>query len=139
MINMKCLDSPVIETKWSIFNCTLNCSVKADIDPSIITTFSEIFFREKSLPYGLYQMTLTVTMVQVPSIKAEVSYFVRIKPSGINANLLKYGTSFVSSGEDKNLTFNPGLHSINPDESEFNASVSFYVRKVLFPFHCLIH
>lgn len=104
--------------------------MKADINPSIATTFSEIFFPEKSLPYGLYQMKLTVTMAKVPSIMSYESTFVKINPSGITANLVKYGTSFVTSGEEKNLTLNPGIYSINPDESEFNASVSFNVRKV---------
>lgn len=129
-IAINCQDSFLIKTEWSIFNCTVNCSVKAEIDPSINTESSEIFFPEKTLTYGLYQMKLTVTMIELPSIKRDISTFVQINPSGITANLVKYGTSFVTSGDGQDLILDPGHYSVNPDESEFNASVSYNVWQV---------
>ena len=141
IIKRTCAASLEMETKWSIFNCTPNCSVKADIDPSISTTFSEIYFPARSLIYGHYQFQLRVTMLKVPSMSTTAYTFVKINPSGITANLVKYGTSLVTSGQHRNLTLNPGHHSKNPDEKTFNASVS--VRNLnswnfFSPFNCMI-
>lgn len=97
--------------------------MRADISPNIGTTFSEIYLPARSLTYGLYQFKLKVTMLEVPSMTTTESILVKVNPSGITANLVKHGTSYVTSGEHRNLTLDPGYYSINPDESEFNASV----------------
>jgi hypothetical protein len=54
------------------------------------------------------------------------SLCVKITPSNITANLIKYGTSVITSGHKNNLTLNPGEYSIDPDAemSGLNASVS---------------
>ena len=60
-----------------------------------------------------------------------MSAFVKINPSGITANLVQYGTSVVTSGQNQDLTLDPGYYSINPDDNSFNASVGHRIRKIL--------
>ena len=124
MLKLVCAESLAIETKWSIYNCTPNCSTRANIDASINTSFSEVYIPARTLVYGLYEFKLTVTMLAVPKMFARVSAFVKINPSGITANLVQFGTSMVTSGQERDLILDPGVFSINPDENTFNASVS---------------
>jgi hypothetical protein len=63
-------------------------------------------------------------MVDVPKMTKSESAFIKINPSGITANLVQFGTSIVTSGQEREFTLNPGYYSINPDENTFNASVS---------------
>ncbi|UJR14316.1 hypothetical protein I4U23_001310 [Adineta vaga] len=119
---IKCVDSFAIRTTWTIFNCTINCSIPADIDPSIDLTTSELVIPARILTYGIYEMKLTATMTgKFYSISTESAY-VKINPTGATANLVLYGTSIITSGQERDLILDPGAHSINPDEKTFNAS-----------------
>ena len=86
--------------------------------------FSELFIPARTLDFGLYELKITVTMQAVPQLTSSASAFVRINPSGITANLVPLGTSIITSGHQKNLTFDPGAYSVDPDAQAFNASVS---------------
>jgi hypothetical protein len=125
VLKLRCAESLAIKVKWSIFNCTPNCSIQANIDHSINTTLTELFIPARTLTYGVYEMQLTVVMTASSNMVSSNSSYVEINPSGITANLVKFGTSLVSSGQDRELILDPGTYSINPDEiAPFNASVS---------------
>ncbi|CAF3720614.1 unnamed protein product [Rotaria sp. Silwood1] len=121
-LTLNCAESLEIEAKWSIFNCTPNCTVQATIDPSINLTLNELFIPARTLSYGVYELKLTVTMQALSNLFSSQSAFVKINPSGITANLVKFGTSLITSSYEENLILDPGKHSINPDETMFNAS-----------------
>ncbi len=124
IIALNCNDSLSIITQWTIKNCTSICSSKIHLDPTIITTFSELYIPSRTLPYGIYQLTLNVTMVQFPSLKTSSPVYVQITPSGITANLVQYGTSMITSGHEQDLKLDPGTYSVDPDASVFNATVN---------------
>ncbi len=130
ILKLTCAESLAIDTKWSLFNCTPNCSIQANTDSSINTTFSELYIPARTLIYGLYELRLVVTMHASRNLFASASAFVKINPSGITANLVRFGTSMVTSGQERDLILDPGVHSINPDESTFNASVSIRVFSI---------
>ncbi|CAF0739918.1 unnamed protein product [Adineta ricciae] len=119
---VKCDTLFTIQIKWNIFNCTMNCSVPANIDPSIDKTTSELMIPARTLTYGLYELILTVTMTGKHYSVTKQSVFVKINPTGTTANLVPYGTSVITSGEERNLVLDPGTHSIDLDENSFNAS-----------------
>ena len=94
------------------------------MDPTIHSAFSELFVPARTLPYGIYEMRLTVSMPTLGQLASSASAYVRITPSKIIANLLELGTSFVNCGREQDLILNPGRYSVNPDGYPFNASVS---------------
>jgi hypothetical protein len=95
------------------------------MDKKIISTNSELFIPANTLPYGIYQLTLTVSMIVDPSLTNSSSIYVHISPSGVTANLVQLGTSVVTSGHQQNLKLDPGNFSIDPDGYPFNASVCY--------------
>lgn len=90
----------------------------------LVTTSNELYVPAKTLPYGTYQLTITVSMVAASYLRSSASAYVTITPSGITANLVQYGTSMITSGHQQNLLLDPGTFSIDPDAIIFNASVS---------------
>ena len=136
-IQLNCNNSLSIITKWSINNCTSgNCSSPIQIDQSVSTTFSELYIPARTLPYGIYQLKLTVTMVVSPHITAFSSAYVKITPSGITANLVQYGTSMITRGHQQDLILDPGTYSADPDGYIFNATVNHYYFNLSFN-HCI--
>jgi len=83
-----------------------------------------LYIPAKTLPYGIYELTFTVTMVNSPSLTTSTSIYVQITSSDIIVNLLQYGTSMITSGHEQDLKLDPGTYSVDPDENVFNASVS---------------
>jgi hypothetical protein len=124
-ILLNCPISLATSTRWTISNCTSTCTNVIQFSPaSVITTFSELFIPARTLDFGLYQLTLTVSMLVAPQLKSSVSAYVKINPSGITANLVPLGTSVITSGQQKDLILDPGTYSVDPDTDQFNASVS---------------
>ncbi|CAM4924059.1 unnamed protein product [Rotaria socialis] len=121
-IEVNCIASLAVITQWAVFNCRSTCSLRTKLDQSVITTLSELFIRARTLAYGLYELKLTVTMVASTDLISSASVYVRINPPNIIPNLVEFGTSMISSGQEQDLTFNPGSFSVNPDESTFNLS-----------------
>ena len=111
--------------QWTIKNCTSSCLHPIRADPSLITTSSELYISARTLPYGLYQLQIVVTLSQ---IFLTASVYVQITPSGITANLIRYGTSMITRGDQQELQFNPGSYSEDPDQETFDARVSSPVR-----------
>lgn len=127
MIDVRCNQSFTISMQWSIFNCTSsNCFHSFPLDPSIFTTFNELYIPSRTLPFGMYELQLNATiMVVSSSLSSSTSAYVRITTSGITANLVPLGTSMITSGHSKDLQLNPGLHSMDLDGYSFNATVNF--------------
>jgi hypothetical protein len=94
------------------------------LDPTVLTTFSELYIPARTLAYGIYKLDLTVTMIKYPLLKTTVSVYVQITPSEITANLVQLGTSMITSGFETDLTLDPGSYSVDPDQNVFNATVS---------------
>ncbi len=123
---LNCNSSFAMVTQWTIKNCTSVVCNQIQLSQTIITTFSELDIPARTLPYGIYELTLSVTMVQFPSLKTNSSVYVRITQTDITANLVQLGTSMITSGHEQDLKLDPGAYSIDPDAGVFNASVSQY-------------
>ena len=87
---------------------------------------SELYIPGRTLSYGLYELTLNVTMVNMSNLTSSSSVYVQITPSGIIANLIQYGTSMITQVE-VNRIFNSIQENILLIlmNNVFNASVSF--------------
>ena len=125
-IELSCNLSRAISIKWTIKNCSAYaCPSSFALDSTIISvTSNDFYIPSRTLPFGLFELTLTVTMNISSSLTSSKSAYVRITQSGITANLVPLGTSMVTSGSGRDLNFNPGLYSVDLDEDYFNASVS---------------
>ncbi len=123
-IVLKCNNSLSTNIKWRIQNCSSICSNEIQLAQTVITTTSELYIPARTLPYGIYQLNLTVSMIASSSLTSTVSAYVLITASGITANLVQLGTSMISSGYQQDLVLNPGSYSVDLDGYAFNASVS---------------
>ena len=118
-----------------IHRCEPNCSIPVQLNPKVITTFTELYIPARTLDIGLYKLDITVTMAQAPEFNTGGVAYVQIDPSGITANMVPLGTSIISSGREKDLILDPGRYSIDPNVKAFNASVSRIARnEALFSF-----
>ena len=95
------------------------------MDKKIVTANSELYIPANTLPYEIYQLTLTASMTAYPSAANSSSTYVQISPSGITANLVQLGTSVVTSGHEQDLKLDPGSFSMDPDGYAFNVTVCF--------------
>ena len=104
----------LLEMEWT----TPNASNYFMVDPSlVILTKSELFVPSRSLSFGVYQLTLMVTLNSSSNAtKSSESTFVQINPAGITANLVPSGTSMITRGEQQDLQLNPGLYSVDENE-----------------------
>ncbi|CAF0940715.1 unnamed protein product [Adineta steineri] len=123
MIQFNCNRSLSTTTKWTIKNCTsTNCSFKILLSEEIIATFGELYIPSRTLNYGVYQLALTVTMIDSPNLKSSSSVYVRITTTGITANLVQLGTSMITRGDQQDILLDPGTFSVDPDEDTFDAT-----------------
>ncbi|CAF1506830.1 unnamed protein product [Adineta ricciae] len=124
LIEINCNDTLSMNTKWTIKSCNLiNCSYSIELDPTIVTTFSEIYIAARTLPYGTYEFKLTVNMVNFSNTTTRFSsIYIRIISSNIIVNLVQLGTSMITNGNEQDLQIDPGQYSIDPDENMFNIS-----------------
>jgi hypothetical protein len=117
----------VIE-QWSIETCLNSiCSIREQFESSssLQTTLSELFVPSNTLKYGIYQMTLTVKMINSPQLITSSIIYVKIIPSPIQVQLIQFDPSIIIQGNQQTLILNPGRFSIDPDESYFNSTVNF--------------
>ncbi len=134
---MKCHQSLSKTTKWTIKNSTTTGFSEIPMDKTIISTNSELFIPANTLPYGIYQLTLTVSMIVDPSLTNSSSVYVQINPSGIIANLVPLGISVVTSGHEQDLKLDPGNFSMDPDGYPFNTSVCYlYILEQIYLSNC---
>ena len=121
MIELNCNYPTSIQTQWIL----KNNSNAISFDSQIETTFSEIFIPARKLPFGIFQLELTITLNKYPSLNHSSSVYVEITPSRITANLIQLGTSMITSGFEQDLKLDPGTYSVDPDEVSFDSKVSF--------------
>jgi hypothetical protein len=124
MIELDCNKSYLTTYQWAIHKCTSDCLIQILLDQKVVTTFSKLFIPAKTLPYGVYELKITVTMVVSLNSTSSSLVFVKILPSGIIVNLVQMGMSVITSGVGQDLLLDPGKHSINLDEEIFNTDVS---------------
>jgi hypothetical protein len=124
-IDVNCSISLSMHMEWTIKRCVSTCSTSILLYPSsLVTTNSELFIAARSLDYGLYELTLTVTMFVSSRLNTSSSVYVQIDLSDMVANIFPLGTSSVTSSHNIDLVLDPGTHSMDPDSQTFNASVS---------------
>ncbi|CAF1438157.1 unnamed protein product, partial [Adineta steineri] len=134
MIQFHCNGSLSTTKKWTIKNCSsTSCSFEIVLDENVMTTFSELCIPSRTLAYGVYQLTSTVTMIDSPNLKASSSVYVRITATGITANLVQLGTSMITRGNQQDLLLDPGTFSVDPDEDTFDAT------KWKYAYYCRIY
>ena len=131
MIVFNCSGSLSTITTWKITNCTSICSNQVQTDQTITTTLSELYIPAKTLPYGIYELTLNVTMIDTPNLKSSSSVYIQITQSDITVNFIQLGVSLMTYGYEQDILFDPGTYSIDPDEDQFDASVNISRIKVL--------
>jgi len=120
LIELNCNDSTSIQSQWILKNNSNIISFESQIE----TTFSELFIPARKLPFGIFELELTITMTKYPTLKSSSSVYVEITPSGITANLVQLGTSMITSGFEQDLKFDPGTYSIDPDQVTFDSTVN---------------
>ena len=120
LIELNCNDSTSIQSQWILKN---NSNI-ISFDSEIETTSTELFIPSRKLPFGAFELELTVTMTKYPTLKNSSSVYVEITPSGITANLVQLGTSMITSGFEQDLKLDPGSYSIDLDENTFDKDVS---------------
>jgi hypothetical protein len=64
-------------------------------------------------------------MANMRNLTSSSYIYVQITPSSIVANLLQYGTSMITRGNQQDLQLDPGTYSVDPDENSFDANVSY--------------
>ncbi|CAF0753401.1 unnamed protein product [Adineta steineri] len=134
MIEFNCVGSLSTTKKWTVKNCTsTSCSFEIALNEKVMTTYSELYIPSRTLDYGVYQLTLTVTMVDSPNLKSSSSAYVRITATGITANLVQLGTSMITRGNQQDLLLDPGIFSVDPDEDTFDAT------KWKYTYYCRIY
>ncbi|CAF4174874.1 unnamed protein product, partial [Adineta steineri] len=134
MIEFNCDGSLSTTTKWTIKNCTsISCSFEILLNEKVMTTFSELYIPSRTLAYGVYQLTLTVIMIDSPNLKSSSSVYVRITATGITANLVQLGTSMITRGDQQDLLLDPGRFSVDPDKDTFDAT------KWKYTYYCRIY
>ena len=131
-IELDCNVSLSTIIQWTISNCTSTCSSLSSLDQSIKTTLSELYVPARTLPLGIYELKMTVSMTVSSTLRSSASAYVQITASGITANLVRLGTSMITSGYQQDLKLDPGSFSVDPDEDVFNGSVSLIFIEISF-------
>lgn len=124
-LQLNCDQSLSTISQWEIDSCTVNCSSSVQIDQAVVTTSNELFIPARTLPYGTYQLKLSVSMMIAPHLTSSVYVYVKIMSSAITPNLIQYGTSMITHGYQQDLVLDPGTFSVDPDDEIFDADVSF--------------
>ncbi|CAF4293069.1 unnamed protein product, partial [Adineta steineri] len=122
IIEFNCADSLLVNTQWKIKSCNTNCSNEMQVGSSIITTSSELYIPEQTLPLGIYELELTVRIINMSNLTTTTSVYVEIIPTLIKVNLMQYATSMITHGYEENLLIDPGTYSVDPDEDTFNTT-----------------
>ncbi|CAF1525374.1 unnamed protein product, partial [Adineta steineri] len=134
MIEFNCDGSLSTTKKWTVKNCTsTSCSFEIVLNEKVMTTYSELYIPARTLDYSVYQLTLTVTMIDSPNLKSSSSVYVRITATGITANLVQLGTSMITRGDEQDILLDPGTFSVDPDEDIFDAT------KWKYTYYCRIY
>jgi hypothetical protein len=78
--------------------------------------FNQIFIPARSLTYGMYQFTLTITIHLRKNFSTSNSANIKIIPSSlVSMNLIQPETSMITIGFQQDLLIEPGKYSIGYD------------------------
>ena len=114
-----------MKSDWIIRNCsTTSCSNRIQLNSTIVTTSSELYIPSQTLPYGLYQFQLTVTLPNSTWLNTSKSTYIQIIPSNIIVNAFSSKISMITMGNTQDLFLDPGNYSIDLDNNVFNTNVS---------------
>ena len=131
LIQLNCNSSTLITTQWTVKSCNSSCTNRVLLDSTVITTTSELYIPRRTLPCGLYELSFKVTMTHIPNSNITNTVYVQISSSEKKVNLISYGTSMITRGNLQDLQLDPGSYSVDPDEDNFDPSVSYFSSK-----HC---
>lgn len=124
-VQLNCADSLLTIMKWNIYTCNSTCLSLIPTKQILDTTSSELFIPAKTLAYGTYRLTLTVSMSSTTRLSSSASVYVRIIPSDITVNLVQFGATMITRGYQQDLILDPGTFSIDPDATKLSPSVGF--------------
>jgi hypothetical protein len=100
------------------------CLNQTQFNHPVETSHPHLFIRAQTLGYGVYQMELTVTMIDFPHLTSSSSVYIEIIQSTIFPNLLSSNSLIITHDYQQNLIFNPGEFSLDLNSITFNKSVS---------------
>ena len=123
LIELNCNDSTSIQSQWILKN---NSNV-IPFDSQIETTFSELFIPSRKLPFGIFELQLTITLDKYPTLNHSSSVYVEIIPSDIIVYLFQSRSSMITSGFQQDLRLDPGTYSIDPDQVTFDRTVNLLI------------
>ncbi len=115
------------EKVWTIYGQNEEQIVLKN-NPTI--NYAELILQPHTLPYGLYRVVYTLTMIATNFIDSSQT-FIQIIPSGLVLSTLKSsqpiygGTIQVTRGQNQSIPFNPYLFSYDIDNVAVITSLSF--------------
>ena len=123
LIELNCNYPASIQSQW----IRKNNSNVIPFDSQIETTSTELFIPAKKLPFGIFELELTITLNQCPTVKSSSSVYVEIIPSDIIVYLFQSRSSMITSGFQQDLRLDPGTYSIDPDQVTFDRTVNLLI------------
>jgi hypothetical protein len=123
-IDLNCPQSSLITTSWIILNRSSICSNQNEFNQSIQIQEKDLFLLAQTLSNGFYQLKLTVTMVDYPTLISTSSVYIEIISSTMIPNLILFNTLMITHDDHEDLVFNPGKYSIDPNTIIFNKDVN---------------
>jgi hypothetical protein len=127
-IDLNCTQPLFIITQWTVLNCSFTCSNQIQLNPPIETSLANLFIPSRTLSNGIYELKLTVTIVDVPSSTSSSSIYIEILSSTIITKLISFDTLMLTHDYQENLTLNPGEFSFILNSFTFNKNVDNYFR-----------
>jgi hypothetical protein len=122
-IDFDCAQSLFIITQWTVVNCSFPCSNQIQLNPPIETSRRNLFIPSRTLSNGIYELKLTVTIVDFPSSTSSSSIYIEILSSIIITKLISFDTLMFTHNYQENLTLNPGEFSFILNSFTFNKNV----------------
>ena len=117
-VQLNCTQSFSITTKWTILNYLNQVQL-------LETTLNDLLILARTLSIGLYELQLTVTIIDIPQLTSSSSVYIEIIQSIIMTNLVLYDTPMIKHDYQQNLILNPGEFSIDLNGIIFNTNVSY--------------
>ena len=122
-IEIDCVQSLSLTTDWSILHCSFTCENQTELLRSIERTQKDIFIPARTLEDGLYQLQLTATMTDYPSLSSSSSVYIQITRSTISINLISFNALVITHDNREDLILDPGQHSFDLNRITFNEDV----------------
>ncbi len=118
-IEINCTQSLSITTQWII----RNRSNQTELLRPIETSQKDLFIPSQTLSYDLYQLELTVSMTDFPSLSSSSSVYIEITRLTINMNLISFDAWMIMHDYREDLVLNPGQYSFDLNRIPFRKDV----------------